>query len=206
MSRQPMTDAALREMYDRLLRERGSGAPDISVETVQALASGSYAGADRIELLDRVLSNPVTARELRFFGELASQTPPARSRRMMPLALAATLLLSAGAVTVWTLTRPPVDQVRGEPSGFALVEPGREATVARGTRFVWRSAPGAASYRLELVDGEGNLAFSAMTADTAVVLPDSLSALAPGVYLARVHATLRDGTTTRSSATRLRVP
>jgi len=206
MSRQPMTETALREIYDRLLRERGSGAPDISVETVQALAAGSYAGADRIELLDRVLSNPVTARELRFFGELATEAPKAPSRRVMPLALAATLLLSAGAVTVWTLTRPPVDQVRGEPDGFVLVEPGQEATIGRGSRFVWRSVPGAASYRLELVDADGNLAFSAATADTAAVSPDSLAVLSPGFYLARVHATLGDGTTTRSSPTRLRVP
>ena len=205
---QPMTEAALREVYDRLLRERGSGSgvPDIPVETVQALAAGSYAGADRLELLDRLLAHPVTARELRFFGELAAQAPPERSRRMLPWALAATLLLSAGAATLWTLTRPPVDLVRGESEGFALIEPAQDASVGPGSRFVWQRASGAQSYRLELVDGEGNLAFSAVTEDTMAVLPDSLATLPTGDYLARVHATLGDGTTRRSPATRLRVP
>jgi hypothetical protein len=208
MTPRPVSEDALRKAHAELLALRASGAdPGLPVETVQALAAGTYQGADRLDLLDRALAHPVSARELQLFADLAALTPVNASRRRAGLwALAASVLLAVGVASIWGVRGWwAKEEVRGGNASFELVEPAQDQLLERGARFLWRSAAGGTAYRLELVDAEGSVAFSLATRDTAGALPDSVR-LAPGRYQARVLATLRDGTEQRTSATRVTVP
>jgi hypothetical protein len=209
MSRQPISDEAIRQAHAELWRIRAAaaeGVPAVSVETIQALAAGTYSGSDRLELLDRIVGHPVTARELQFFSELAAMTPaPVVRRNWGPWALAASALLAVGVAAAWGLRNWGADEeVRGGRSGFALIEPAPDQPVARATRFLWRSVATATVYRLEVVNAEGDVVVSLETPDTAAVVPDSVL-LTPGAYLARVVATRQDGTEERTPAARLTI-
>jgi hypothetical protein len=62
------------------------------------------------------------------------------------------------------------------------------ASVAHAQRFTWSSAPGAERYRVRLYDGEGSVLWSVETADTAAVLPDSVTLQQRVPYFWRVEA------------------
>ena len=205
-------DAKLREAYARLQEARGgtAGVPDIAVETIAALGSGSYAGPDRLELLDRVLAHPVTARELQFFASLSAERPgrrtapiPTRHREWL-LPLAAAVVLSAGIALVRRSARLDGPEVlRGLRDEFAIVEPAAGDALGPRALFVWRAADDAVRYRLELVNESGEQVLSLETGDTTTVLPAELPA---GRYQARVTATRRDGTEARTPAAPFTVP
>ena len=100
---EPPIDPALRQTYQALLAARAGvdDVPDIRVETIAALAQGTYREPDRLLLLDRILAHPVTTRELHFFRELAASAPAQPIVRRLPaqwLALAATVVLAVGAL------------------------------------------------------------------------------------------------------------
>ena len=199
---QPLADEVLRQAYQTLMADRTHAAdlPDISVETIAALAQGTYQQPDRVLLLDQVLAHPVTARELGFFRRLAASTPAPAVARHLPmrwLALAATVVLAVGALSIWrTLAPDRGEPVRGDGAGFALAEPAPGKAFGRGDRFLWRPATGAQSYRVELVDDEGSVVFAATTVDTVAALPDSARLVPQGRYQVRLVAQLRDGTET----------
>ncbi len=196
----PLTDAALRQAYQALLAARAGveAVPNVSVETIAALAQGTYRGSDRVLLLDRVLADPVTARELQFFRELAAAAPAEPVVRAVPtrwLALAATVALAVGALSVWRVLGPGRDEpVRGGGAVFSLTEPAPGGTLGKGGRLIWRPAPGAQSYRLELVDEGGAAVFATATPDTSATLPDSVRLVSSRGYRVRLVALLRDGT------------
>lgn len=194
----PITDEVLRRAHDELWRARqeASGVPDIPVETVQALAAGTYQGADRVELLDRVLAHPVTAKELMFFAEVAAAEPKFPARRSLgPLALAAVLLIGVGiaAVGSWRDWWRP-QEVRGGENLLVLIEPAEDQPLIRGDRFVWHAMTDAIEYRLELLTADGDPVLTIQSSDTVAEYSDSLPA---GQYPARLRATLRDGTEAR---------
>ena len=178
-------------------RARAEDVPDISVETIAALAQGIYREPDRLLLLDRILSHPVTARELQFFRELAASAPAQPVIRRLPaqwLALAATVVLAVGAFSLWRVLGPRDEPVRGDRAVFALAEPPQGGALPGGGRLVWRPAPGAQSYRVELLDDAGSAVFTTTTSDTMATLPDSVRLISSRPYQVRLVALLRDGT------------
>jgi hypothetical protein len=196
-----MSDAELRRLYERLLARRAQTEqrpPDIAPETVQALAEGSFVGGNRVELLDQVLSHAVTEQEFHLFQQLAAARQ-VTARRLPLLGLAAAATLVVGLGIVWQLGRPgSPEPVRGGESAFALVAPEEGTTLRPGVRFVWRSAPGAVSYRFELIDAEGSVVFSHTTADTSVALPLTAPLDSSASHQAWVMAILGDGTEERT--------
>jgi hypothetical protein len=207
----PPSDETLQRAYARMLAARGgrAGLPDIPVETIAALASGTYPGTDRVEQLDRALAHPVTAGELRFFSALAADAPQqapvrvATRHREWLVPLAAAVVISAGIGLLWRgSSRLPPEVMRGDRE-FAIVEPVSGGGLGARLLFVWRAAPDATRYRLELVDQDGEQVLSVETGDTSAVLPAQLGA---GSYQARVTATRRDGTEVRTPATPFTVP
>jgi hypothetical protein len=178
----PDEDAGLRALYARLLEQRAvpPNAPSVPVETIHALAAGTYAGKDREALLDAVLADPATRAEFRFFRDVVREGPRAGGFRVArwagPLALAASVAI------VVTLGSRLVDRgpgpLRGEDPAMSVVSPG--ASVAAGdVRFTWRPVQGVETYDLEVTRDDGASILRATTTDTTVLAtlpasPDTL--------------------------------
>lgn len=189
----------LREVYDSLRaqrRQRSSAPPDIPVEVVHALATGGPVPGNREALMDAVLRDEWTSRELQFFMDLPSERPATSSwfRSIPKLALAAGLLLAAG-FGLRTLVRPspPVDVMRGDTDSVQLASPGASARSGSATRLAWHAVPMAASYALEVTDDQGTVVSSTAGTDTTAVIE-----LPAGSLRWSVTATREDGTTLRS--------
>src|SRR5262245_38518039 len=91
----------LRRLHQQALAGRTGSGGDVPVETVHALAAGTYEGGDRLDLLDRVLGDPSLAAELDFFADIEREgrVKPSRAwrARPVPLLLAASFALLIGA-------------------------------------------------------------------------------------------------------------
>lgn len=200
----PVTEARLAELYARMLNRRRSTSaePAVPVETIQALAGGTYSGPDRISLLDKVLGDPGMAAEFQVFRDLAAAAPvPMRRARPGLLALAAGIGVIGLAGLLWTLRpgeREP-EQLRSGNGGPELIAPTAGASLGAGDRLLWRSVPDATQYRVEIADNTGAVILTETLRDTAATVPDSVHP-APGArYLWWVTATRSDGTSRRAA-------
>ena len=202
-----MNDDELRRGYRAGMRDAPADDP-ITEEELLALVERRGDEATRLAILDRVMASETGRREfelLRAAAGAARGMRPAPARRwMIPLLAAAALALVA--VTLTLTRRDPGPQFRGgNGEAVALAEPwdGAEVPGAAGTRFAWRPVPRATRYRVEVLDSERNVMFSAETADTEAVTDRALPA---GAYLWRVEALIRDGSLRQSPVRRLTVP
>ncbi len=186
-----MNEARLRELYSSHIATRrptdraACPAPD----ALQALVRREGAEEERLATLDHAMSCADCRSEfdlLRSIEEAGRRVGAAgsTSRRswMMPAALAASLLLAVGVGRLG-LAPSEDDIVRGGPEGEAvtLLGPPREARAGTPLLFAWHTVPGATRYRLEVLDGEGDVALEAETTDT-LVAPDAAAALPAGEY------------------------
>ena len=64
----------------------------------------------------------------------------------------------------WLGTRP------GPPAAVDLVSPAEGSRIEGGSTLVWRSVPGAVTYQVELVAGDGRVLLSRETVDTMLSL------------------------------------
>jgi len=203
------TEPRLAELYAQLLERRrvSSAEPELPVETIQALASGTYTGPDRISLLDRVLADPHLAAEFHVFRDLAKAGAVApRSLRPRVLALAAGIGVVGVAGLLWMLTQRGTtpEPLRGNGRAPVLVAPAPGASLAAGERLLWHAVSDAQEYRVEIADSEGAVIFAETLRDTLATVPDS-TRLQPGArYLWWVTATRSDGTSSRASPVAIR--
>lgn len=120
-------------------------------------------------------------------------------------------LLLAAAASVVLLVAVPLIRHGGEnqpgpgavlhrsfPTAGAPVEtvaPLNDAEVQGGTplRFVWRNEEEGSTFRLTLLDEEGNLVWSTNTGDTTVAVPEEIRLDRGGVYFWYVDALSPDG-------------
>ncbi len=227
-----MSDEGLRQAYEQALAARG--APGARTEcpapdAILALVRREGDEEPRLSVLDHVMACPACRNEFELLrtieraGEKAARgEAPAGSaagggaapgrvvghiawRRWVPLAAAAALVLVVALGPGRRLWEPHAETVRGGGAPFALVAPADAAAPSSGAvQFVWRSAPGAERYTLELLTSGGAMVLSRATADTtlALALP---AALAPGDYRWWVSATAADGSVTRSDTRTLRL-
>jgi hypothetical protein len=199
-------DARLQSAYRRLTADesRSAEAPDVSPETLQQLAEGTYLGADRDELLERALAHDSTARELAFFMDLrAANAQRVAAAPWRGWALAATVLIVVISGIRWFGTSASEEPLRSSESTVTVVQPREGAAVEGSTIFMWRAVAGASRYLVEVIREDGTLTASTTTADTSATL--ALTPLTPRERLSWwVTATLSDGTTRRSAAASLR--
>ncbi|MGH7469300.1 MAG: hypothetical protein ACRENP_15215 [Longimicrobiales bacterium] len=194
-------DDRLRRLYARLQARRSSSdaAPATAVEEIQVLAEGTYAGADRAQKLEAVLSDPRTAAEFQFFLDLAQQQPHSRTWMKPWLAAAASVIMLVTATLVWRATQPVTnDPLRSAAADF-LAAPAAGATVSATTPFVWKRIPTAESYQYELIDEQGNLVHEAVTRDTSLTLPATAPVGTDVAFRWWVTARLQAGTDSVSS-------
>jgi len=115
------------------------------------------------------------------------------------LALAASVLLLVGGVTLWRTAGLRDDVLRGGDDRVTLVAPIGTVPAAAAERLVWRAVPGATSFEIEVIDGGGAVVFGAGTPDTTATVPSGTLRL--GVeYRWRVTAVLTNGTRRPSAA------
>jgi len=202
-----MNDERLQGLYRAGLvgRERPTDEP-VSLEELQALASGMVPEERRAPLLDRVMSDPDLVREFELLRavhraglENGSQggvgtalggapagssrtgagTSWSRPRALVALATAAVVVLVLGTSLLFRASGgPDQPRMRGGEGGEVLSArgPAHGATVAEPVTLVWTTVPDAVGYRIEVLDREGALALRETTADTTLTI-------APGVLL-----------------------
>jgi hypothetical protein len=164
-----MDEKTLKERYQRLLRDPGSGPRVVPLEQLEALAEGRLPDQERIAVLEAIYADPATRAEFEFLRELARERPRSADRRRLWLAAAA-IVLVAGAGLIWRAGVPGLDPVRGSGGEVVLVAPAPGVSVLSGDTLAWRPTAGAISYVVEVVTEEGELAFRSETRDTIVPL------------------------------------
>jgi hypothetical protein len=121
---------------------------------------------------------------------VTDQTPARRWRRWsIPLGLAAAaafvlLLLPRGSGDSLSpgLREPPDTSIHAP----LLIAP--RGSVARVDELLWASVPGIEQYRVRLYNDEGDVLWTAETADTALMLPDSVRLSRRVTYFWKVEA------------------
>jgi hypothetical protein len=215
-----MTDDRLRDAYAAAMAARAASAPARaacpSAEALHALVHREGRETDRLATLDHAMACPHCRRELELLRAIArageeSGAIPARGRPRWPIyvsaALAASLALAMGLGSgrrPWDVA--PADVMRGSGADVRLAAPAADATVPRGASLVlaWHPVPGARDYVVEVMAGDGTVAFTGTTADSTLSIPPTGS-LPPGEYRWMVRARTADGAERLSPARLLRV-
>jgi hypothetical protein len=196
-----VNDDRLTQAYGQLLtvRAMNDAPPPVSLDVVRELAEGGRRGSEHEETLDLVLAHPITRAEFHLLRDIAAREPRAAGRHVPTwMAMAAVLVIAVALPLVWP--ESGIDSpgpMRGE-GAFEVVTPAPDESLASGGRVIWRSVSEAASYSVELIDENGASRWRQTTADTSVVLPDSVRLANGGRYTLSVTARLNDGTTERS--------
>jgi MoxR-like ATPase len=125
----------------------------------------------------------------------ANLAAPAVVRAAMPRWVPALAAAAVIAVVSLVATRSNDDVVRGAPDRAAMVQLLTPVRIASGIQLQWRAVPQAVSYRVEVTDDEGNLAFSTETADTTALATTRANASLRW----SVEARLLDGTVLTSA-------
>jgi hypothetical protein len=87
----------------------------------------------------------------------------------------------------------------------AVVAPGPSAQAGAALQFTWRRATDAKAYSLQVVDADGNVAYTTITSDTALTLPDSVRLVAEKEYRWWIEAERTTGAPIKSAVQTLRV-
>jgi hypothetical protein len=195
--RDQVNDEQLREIYGNLMTARGgrrlSACP--APEAVLALVRREGLEEARLATLDHVMSCAECRSEFDLLRsievagvEAGGASRPGR-RWMAPVALAASILLAVIVGRYALPGTPERDIVRsGSGDGVTLLAPPAETASGSPLLFVWHPLAGASRYRLEVMNGAGDVVLEAETADTAILLR-SAADLQPGEYQWWVGAT-----------------
>jgi hypothetical protein len=181
-----MSATRLQDLYaEALARRRTAPAECVSPEELLALIRREGPEGRRLEVLDHVMGCRECHRELELLRALevaggAGQAPVVRSivRRLVPLALAASLLLAVGIGLAVRNRSGPDDIPRGRERTLILRTPATEVAPGQPITFSWMRVPGAQRYQLEVLDVNGAPVFSEVTGDTALTW--SADRLRPG--------------------------
>jgi hypothetical protein len=189
----------------------------------ERLACGELTDELRRSLLDHVVDCAECTRVYRALAELergARRFDPGvprpglarwarRGRLVWRWGLGGAVAAAAAAVlAVWIGVRPPAPEPAPSPpealrSGSAAAGPGPVLLAPLGAvtappELAWEPVAGAQRYRLELLDAEGEIVWTATTAGTSVPWPAAVPRR-PGRYYWRVIAELERGGTVASA-------
>jgi hypothetical protein len=204
-------DEQLRLAYRASLEARalGSQRSHPEPEALVAAAERSGSEADRLEVLDHVMSCSACSRELDLIrASLAAAAIPRqrtwyRSPSVGLMAIAATLLLVAGVKLFFASGDIETgSRLRG---GAAVSTYPVRWLPAGAAGLAWHPVTDASSYRLEVIDEAGAAVVDSTMRDTAFVLFDSAARNRRGLTWT-VTATLGDGSTVSSLPIRLVPP
>lgn len=160
-----------------------------SPEALQDAATTPADTEARLAVLEHVATCAPCRRDFDLLRAANLAAPPV-VRAVMPRWVPALAAAAVIAVLSLVATRSDDDVVRGAATRATTVQLLTPVRVAAGIQLQWRAVPQAVSYRVEVTDDEGNLAFSAEIADTVAIA--TVSATASLRW--SVEARLLDGT------------
>ena len=197
-----MNENDMRALYERLLAERSARGvrEEVPIEDLVAVVERRGSEEERARVLNRALKTAEGRRELDLVrAAVVAARQPAPLSFLMPMAIAAGLLIMfAGGIMLWRF-RPTSDVMRGASGAIELASPVEPVSDTLPVLFVWRRVPAALSYEIELVNDAGDLVFQRALTDTTVALPRDV-ALKPGAtYLWRVIARTSAGSSSSES-------
>jgi hypothetical protein len=172
-----VTATRLQELYAQALARRSAAGTVecVSPDDLLALVRRQGAESRRLAVLDHVMGCNPCRRELDLLraleaagAESARVSKPGRGQRLMPLALAASLLLAVG-IGLAVRNRAQLSDTPRGGTGIVLLAPPTEVAPGKPITFVWRPIPGARSYRVEILDGKDATLFAGQTADTTLL-------------------------------------
>jgi hypothetical protein len=205
-----VTDERLQRAYARVLAERtrADRAGCLTPENLVSLVERRLPEEERLRTLDHVMACALCRKEFELLRSVTSaQREAAARRRMAPaLALAASILVVVGAGVLWRTLgahNASSDTLRGPTDQVELISGGTLA--GQKPSFTWKPVPRALHYTVEVLDTAGTAVFSAMTTDTTLALPDSVTLVSGGQYRWWVQATLLDGKNITSPAVPLQM-
>jgi hypothetical protein len=175
-----MTLNRLEQLYAQALARRSSTRASACVlpEDLLALVRREGPEAERLAVLDHVMGCQECRGELDLLraiesaGRRSGVGVQVRSTgwRIMPWALAASLLLAIG-VGLEIRDRSGIgDTPRGGSEKLLLLAPPVEVAAGQPITFTWRSLDGVQRYQLEVMDDGGRTVFSQATGDTTLTL------------------------------------
>jgi hypothetical protein len=206
-----VSDDALRQAYERLMRARDATRRDdaVPIEAMLALVERRGSDEERLRTLDAVMRSAEARAELEVLRAAAGAVPVVPSeharvlRRWIPIAAAAVLVVVASLVM--RAPTPSADTMRGGDAN-AIVLVGPDAMSAGAPRpFVWRSTAGVSRYTFELLDADGAVVHTATTRDTMLALPPAVRLVAGADYRWVVRADAESGRTLTAVPRALRV-
>jgi hypothetical protein len=205
MDDQELTDERhLRKLYSDWVGERqvGDRATCVAPEAILSVVLGETGESERLATLDHVMSCPACHREYEYLTaveeagaetERVAERRPATWRRVLPLALAASVVLAIGGVVLRDQVRSWSDGAeRGTGQEITQYLPASGGVVSGPPSFAWKPVPGATRYVLEVLGPDGAIVFSDSTSDTSVTLPRA-DALTPGTTYRWWVRTLEEG-------------
>ncbi|HEV7703008.1 MAG TPA: hypothetical protein VGO46_01905 [Gemmatimonadaceae bacterium] len=205
-----MNDEELRREYQRAARAKAPGAhPD--PEKLEMIVSGAGSEAERLALLEHVLTCPTCGPELDLLraaneGARAAERRMPAATRWLALAAMAILVVGLGALVLRSRgITPAADVMRGHGQSLSLIEPAVGDRIAAPVRVTWHAIDGATTYRVELLSTSGELVAGWNTADTSAAIPDTAHVRADEQYDVWVRATLADRTEVSSPIVRFSV-
>lgn len=198
------TDDRLRELYARALTDdvaKSAGDIHATPEEILALVRRDGPEERRLATLDHVMSCEACTQSfelLRSIEAAGAKVERKRPRRMLPLALAASITLVIGAAVVqqFLLRRPEL--MRGSGSAITLLAPATDVAAREPVVFAWRPVPGAQRYELEVFNSDDVVIFTTATTDN-VVTASSLRLIPQTEYSWWVRAITPAGQITSSA-------
>src|SRR3954454_11322394 len=169
-----MSPTRLQDLYIQALdRRRAAPGACVSPDDLLALVRQEGRETSRLEVLDHVMGCRECHREFELLRALevgSGERLVVRSiaRRLVPLALAASLLLAVGIGLAVRSRAGAEDIPRGGTHQLSLRRPPAEVAPGQPITFSWRSLPSARRYQLEVLDANGTAIFSEFTSDTSL--------------------------------------
>lgn len=200
-----MSESELKSLYAQLLAERLDEPRDrcVSPDELRTVVEGSASSDERLRALEHVAACPPCQRELALLGTVAEAAGGRRSG--IPrnwVLLAASVAAVALGVRVFQeggVTGEGEDVLRGEAQAVHLVSP---VDGARGGRvLIWKAAPGATRYEVELLDEAGMPVHGGVTRDTTFSVPETVDLPGGATFQWRVTGLRVDGSRVESEVT-----
>ncbi len=215
MENDGLTDARLRELYQRALAHRGGRERErcVAPEAMLQLTRREGPEKQRLEVLDHAMGCSACRSELDLLRsieqagaetERPALTPRRRWGWIAPVALAAALVLVVvGGQRLATRGGPDVE--RGTVDAVTLLAPAAEIDAGAPITFAWQPVSGALRYEIELLDEQGTVVFAQTTERTSATLDDARRLVPGSSYRWWVRATTGAGASRASAARSLRI-
>jgi hypothetical protein len=200
-----MNPDRLRQLYRQSAGHRPDAGPcALAPEEMLAVLQGTAAPADRERVLSVIATHPACKEEFDLLRAVVlAGAAPRRSVFRAPWALAAMLVVGLWLGALVLLRGPnPAPAYRGDGDSLILVAP--VGVMAEGdVALTWRPVHEAWVYEVTVVSEGDATRWRGSTADTTLVLPDSLLRAGTG-FRWWVAARLPDGRSLRSGSAAVR--